>query len=281
MSASRTPTRRPSDAKRGGEVDRQRRLADAALAGGDGDHARRRVELDRPVLGRSRRRGAWSSSAARSSGLMTSKSSRDRRHALDRADLARDLLLERGAERTAGDGERDRHRHGAAVDRDVAHHVELGHRLAQLGIDHPGQGGEEGVARRFHTFRRVAEERRRARPQAAQPPAGRRRAGRAVPRPRGADPRARRQVERDRAERRVVDQLDREAALADDQLRGGEVDRARRLQADDRVGAAGGEVAVRERLRAHDAHAVGQRREPRRLSSTSVACVASIDRNWM
>ena len=50
---------------------------------------------------------------------------------------------------------------------------------------------------------------------------------------------------------------------------------------DDRVGAAGGEVAVRERLRAHHAHAVGERRELARLSCTSCARVASSDMNWM
>ena len=59
-------------------------------------------------------------------------------------------------------------------------------------------------------------------------------------------------------ERRVVGQVDREAELADEQLRGGDVDRARRLERADGVDAAGGEVAERERERAHDPQAVGE-----------------------
>ena len=63
-----------------------------------------------------------------------------------RADLARDLLLERVAERAAGDGERDRDGHLAAGDRDRPDHVELGDRLAQLRVDDVGEGGEDGFA---------------------------------------------------------------------------------------------------------------------------------------
>ena len=82
-------------------------------------------------------------SAVRSSGLITSNSSFDRRYALDRADLARDLLLERVAKRAAGDRERDRDRHVAARDGDVADHVELGDGLAQLGVDHAPECGKD------------------------------------------------------------------------------------------------------------------------------------------
>ena len=39
MSASSTPTVRPAARERGGEVDGDRRLADAALAAGDREHA--------------------------------------------------------------------------------------------------------------------------------------------------------------------------------------------------------------------------------------------------
>src|SRR5579862_3509311 len=47
-----------------------------------------------------------------------------------------DLLLERVAKRTAGDGEDDRERDDAVVELDVANHVELGDRTPQLGVDH-------------------------------------------------------------------------------------------------------------------------------------------------
>ncbi len=40
-------------------------------------------------------------------------------------------------------------------DRHVADHVELGDRLAQLGIDHVAERGENGFARRFHETRSV------------------------------------------------------------------------------------------------------------------------------
>ena len=45
MSASSTPTVKPSARERGGEVHRDRRLADAALAARDREHARRRRHL--------------------------------------------------------------------------------------------------------------------------------------------------------------------------------------------------------------------------------------------
>ena len=155
-------------------------------------------------------------SAARSSGLMTSNSSRTAVDALDGADLTRDLLLERVPERAAGDGERDRDRDVAAGDRDLADHVELGDRLAQLGIDH------------------VRAARRKQRPWTVP-------SARSVPRRRSATPAPRLPAAqmRERASRSSgivpscgpVDRVDREPALADEQLRGGEVDAARGLQA--------------------------------------------------
>src|SRR4029079_5216397 len=54
----------------------------------------------------------------------------------------------------------------------------------------------------------------------------------------------------------VLEEVDREAALADEQLRGGDVDRARALERADGVDPAGGGVAERERERAHDSQAV-------------------------
>ena len=82
-------------------------------------------------------------------------------------------------------------------------------------------------------------------------------------RARRADPRAGLEVERDRPERRPVDRVRSRSRARGQELSGGEVDRTRRLEADDRVGAARREVAERDRLRAHDPHAVGERRELR------------------
>jgi hypothetical protein len=50
--------------------------------------------------------------------------------------VLRDLILEGGSQRTARDGQRDRDRDRRAVDLDVAHHVEVGDRPAQLRVDH-------------------------------------------------------------------------------------------------------------------------------------------------
>ncbi len=60
----------------------------------------------------------------------------DRGDTLDRRDGPRHLLLERVPERAPGDGQRDRHGYRSRVlDEDVANHVELGHRLPDLGVD--------------------------------------------------------------------------------------------------------------------------------------------------
>src|SRR5207249_3414218 len=60
-------------------------------------------------------------------------------------------------------------------------------------------------------------------------------------------------------------EIDRETALADEQLRGRDVDRPRRLQRADAVDAAGREVAERERERAHDPEPVRETDDVRRL----------------
>ena len=67
----------------------------------------------------------------------------------------------------------------------------------------------------------------------------------------------------------VVGQVDRETLLAHEQLRRCDVDRARRLQRDDAVDAAGGEVAERDRERAHHAQPVRDAVEPRRVLATT------------
>ena len=85
-------------------------------------------------------------STAFSSGLITSNRSSTRSTFGERADVLRDLVLEGAAQRTAGDGERDRDRDGIAVDQDVANHVELGDRLPQLRIDHALERAQDLVA---------------------------------------------------------------------------------------------------------------------------------------
>ena len=101
------------------------------------------------------------------------------RDARNLADEARDLLLERVAQRAAGDGERDRHRDRAVVlDEDVAHHVELGHRALELGVDDVLERLQDRVAVGLHPGERscsrsgsaVCERARRAR--ASQPRRG-------------------------------------------------------------------------------------------------------------
>ena len=79
-------------------------------------------------------------------------------------------------------------------------------------------------------------------------------------------PRSRRRA----TERWVLEELDREPALADEQLRRGDVDRPGRLEAADRVDASRGEMAERERERAHHADAMRDRVEPRNRAGDRV-----------
>ena len=73
-----------------------------------------------------------------------------------------------------------------------------------------------------------------------------------------ATTRPRAEIERRGRERRILEQLDREPALAHEQLRGGDVHGPRRLQGDDAVDASCGEVAERECERAHHANAAAR-----------------------
>ena len=81
--------------ERRGEVRGQRRLADAALAGGDREHARAAAPARSIFSGRPPRRR--DDSAAFSSGLITSKWSSTGADPLDGADEPLHLILERGA----------------------------------------------------------------------------------------------------------------------------------------------------------------------------------------
>ncbi len=75
-------------------------------------------------------------SACRSSGVITSKESSTPVTPGDAGQRLLDLLLERVAQRAAGDGEDDRERDDAVVQLEVAHHVELGDRTPELRVDH-------------------------------------------------------------------------------------------------------------------------------------------------
>ena len=61
--------------------------------------------------------------------------------------MLRDLILEARAKRAADDSQGDRDGHIRAVDPDLPDHVELGDRLAQLGIDDERKGSQNLVAR--------------------------------------------------------------------------------------------------------------------------------------
>ena len=61
-----------------------------------------------------------------------------------------DLLLEGVPQRAAGDRQDDRERDDAVLDLDVAHHVELGDRALQLGVDDLLERGEDRVAAGLH-----------------------------------------------------------------------------------------------------------------------------------
>ena len=74
-------------------------------------------------------------SAWRSSGVITPKLSVEAADARDVGEGRLDLLLERVAERAAGDREDDRERDDPVGDLDIPDHVELGDRPLELGVD--------------------------------------------------------------------------------------------------------------------------------------------------
>ena len=86
---------------------------------------------------------------------MTSKPRSTTLHAWELAYGGLYLLLERVAQRAAGNGERDRHCDAPAVDLDVAHHVELRHGLAQLRVDHMLERAKDGIAVDGHAAERT------------------------------------------------------------------------------------------------------------------------------
>ena len=133
--------------ERRGEVDGQRRLADSALAARDGDHTRRRVERDRLLRPAATELGGQRRLLVRAHHV---ERELDATHAREAADVLRDLILERVAEGATRDCECDRDRDVGAVDLDGPDHVELGHGLAQLGIDHALERAQDVVAVHGH-----------------------------------------------------------------------------------------------------------------------------------
>ena len=145
MSASRTPTSWPSAASAAARLTASDDLPTPPLP--DATAITRVVAGSCTPFGSAPPRSLVVS-AARSSGVITSKCRRDRGDARQRPDVTGDLLLEARAQRAAGDGERDRDGDVGAVDLDLADHVELGDRLPQLRVDDERERSEDLVASR-------------------------------------------------------------------------------------------------------------------------------------
>ena len=150
-----------------------------------------------------------------------------------------DLILEARAEWAAGDGERDRDGDVPGLDAHLAHHVELGDRPLQLGIDdlseRLGDLLRGWAAPRFERSSGYSGGHDVREPFAD------------LQRPGGGHRRACCGVKRPGVERSGVHEHDRQPELTQEKLGGGDVDRARLLERADRVNAARGEVAQRER----------------------------------
>ena len=117
------------------EVDRQRRLADAALAARDREHARARSSdkpFERPGHAAAEPFGQRSALVRRHHVELE----RDAFHACNGSERFGDLLLEAVAKRAPGNRERDHDDDVAPVDLDVANHLQLGDGASQLGVDH-------------------------------------------------------------------------------------------------------------------------------------------------
>jgi hypothetical protein len=119
------------------QVRRHRRLAHAALARGDADHV---LDLGERALGQ-----APTAQRLLESGLLVVgehvEPDPHLGHALECGHVLRHRLLEVGANRAAGRGQRDDDVHLAGlVDVDRAHHPEVDDRPPQLGVDHGPEG---------------------------------------------------------------------------------------------------------------------------------------------
>ena len=131
--------------ERGGDVHGQRRFADAALARRDRDHPSRRRELDAALLDSAAQARRERRALVRAHHVEVKADGVD---AGQRRDVLLYLILEARTKRTACDRECDRHLDPAAVDLDLAHHLELRHGAAQLGIDHVPERNQDLVTGR-------------------------------------------------------------------------------------------------------------------------------------
>ena len=119
-----------------GQVHRHRRLADAALAGGDREHAGARLGQ----VERDHRLGARLAAAQlrlQVGALLLAHDAELEREFADAVDAvhgAGDVALQRVAHRAARDGEEDLQRQATAVDLDGVDHAEFGDRAADLGV---------------------------------------------------------------------------------------------------------------------------------------------------
>ena len=138
MSASSSPTVRPAPGQGHGQVDRDRRLAHAALARGDGQHPGRGRDGGRrrasswacqpgPVHDRARWPGVHLARCATSTAV-TPGSAPTR---------PLDVALDLGPQRAAGDGQGDLHLRPAPSGRRSTspHHAEVDDVVAELGVD--------------------------------------------------------------------------------------------------------------------------------------------------
>ena len=139
ISASSTPTVKPRAAERGGEVDRARALADAALAAGDREHlAVRGHGVGGRVLARVPARLAHHVGAL--VGVHLAPVDAHVRHARVEADAMSRPPLDVGPQRAAADRELDADRDDAVVAHgDGGNHAERHDVGAQLRVDHGAQ----------------------------------------------------------------------------------------------------------------------------------------------
>ena len=155
------------------EVRRQRGLADAALAGGDRDHAAVPGQADDVVALR-----CAAAELRRQRLTLLGRHHRERErespYAGNVGERLVDLFLEGVPQRAAGDRQHDRERDDAVLDLDVPDHVELRHGPLELGVDHLLERGEDRLAAWLHAPRvPVPVQRRRASRRRAAAPSGR------------------------------------------------------------------------------------------------------------
>jgi hypothetical protein len=127
------PDGRAAGHERQGEVHRDARLADAALARGDADHGRGAALLE----GRGALLGA--EAGAQAAPLLVAHDVHGHVDGVDprqRGERLGDAPLDLGLQGAAGDGEADGHGDPPVADLDVAHHAEVDDRAVQLGVVH-------------------------------------------------------------------------------------------------------------------------------------------------